>query len=116
MSFTVQFVDTRQPLLSIQEFEITNSEESASIELQKVLSQIGLTNLEIDQLFSIKGQIGVFGVVLLRDSPVYPKDRIEIYSPIRIDPKNARRKKANQNKDAQLKAKAKLRSEERGTR
>jgi putative ubiquitin-RnfH superfamily antitoxin RatB of RatAB toxin-antitoxin module len=50
------------------------------------------------------------------NSPVYDGDRIEVYTPILIDPKNARRKKANQTKDAKLKAKAKQRLVERSLR
>ena len=40
------------------------------------------------------------------DSPFYDGDRLEIYSPLLIDPMEARRKKANKNKDARLQAKA----------
>ena len=69
-----------------------------------------------DQLFNKKGQIGVFGVTLSPQDIVYEGDRIELYRPILIDPKKIRRKKANQNKDAELKTKAKIRKDRKFSR
>ena len=40
------------------------------------------------------------------DSPLYDGDRLELYQPLIVDPMQARRKKANKNKDARLQAKA----------
>lgn len=53
-----------------------------------------------------KGAIGVFGLRKELSDPLYDGDRIEIYSPLLIDPMEARRKNANRRKDARLKAKA----------
>jgi len=64
-----------------------------------------------DLLFQNKGAVGVFSIPLGPDDPIYNGDRIELYRPILIDPKKVRRKKANQNKDAELKTKAKIRKE-----
>ena len=64
-----------------------------------------------DPIFQKMVSVGVFGVALGPNDPIYDGDRIELYRPILIDPKKIRRKKANQNKDAELKNKAKLRKE-----
>jgi putative ubiquitin-RnfH superfamily antitoxin RatB of RatAB toxin-antitoxin module len=64
-----------------------------------------------DVLFEKKGAIGVFSIPLGPNDPIYDGDRIELYRPILIDPKKIRRKKANQDKDAELKTKAKVRKE-----
>jgi putative ubiquitin-RnfH superfamily antitoxin RatB of RatAB toxin-antitoxin module len=64
-----------------------------------------------DVLFQKKGAVGVFSIPLGPDDSIYDGDRIELYRPILIDPKKIRRKKANQNKDAELKTKAKIRKE-----
>jgi len=114
--FKVELADTRKKNWQIQEFSLNEQADKDSYPLKEVLFKIGLKSVEIDLLFAEKGLIGVFGVVLLADSPIYYGDRIELYTPILIDPKNARRKKANQNKDAQLKAKAKQKSEVKALR
>jgi uncharacterized protein len=69
-----------------------------------------------DPLFLKKNAVGVFGVPLGPDDTIYEGDRLEIYRPILIDPKKIRRKKANQNKDAELKNKAKIRKERKDLR
>jgi len=69
-----------------------------------------------DPIFQKKVSVGVFGVALGPNDPIYDGDRIELYRPILIDPKKIRRKKANQNKDAELKNKAKLRKERKDLR
>src|SRR4051812_42862052 len=38
--------------------------------------------------------IGVFGTKVARDAPLHDGDRIELYRPLKIDPKEARRKRA----------------------
>jgi uncharacterized protein len=114
--FKVELADTRKNISHFQEFLLDTPVFKDTYTLKEVLFKIGFNEVEIDLLFAEKGLIGVFGVVLLADSPVYSGDRIELYTPILIDPKNARRKKANQNKDAQLKAKAKQKSEEKALR
>lgn len=78
-----------------------------------VLIQSGLARNRDDLRLSRKGCFGVFGIRQDWDSQVYDGDRVEIYAPLLIDPKYARRKKANQNKDANLKAKALKRATEK---
>lgn len=116
MNFKVELVDTRLKPIQIKEFSFDLPPHQETLSLKETLLKVGLSGVEIDQLFAEKGLIGVFGVVLLEDSPIYSGDRIELYTPILIDPKHARRKKANQNKDAELKAKAKQKSEEKALR
>ncbi len=59
-----------------------------------------------DPILARKGCFGVFGKRKEWDSPIYAGDRLELYSPLLIDPKTVRRKKANQNQDAKFQAAA----------
>lgn len=49
-----------------------------------------LPELVLDQL-----QVGVFGKIKSLNSALRPYDRVEIYRPLRVDPKDARRQRAN---------------------
>jgi uncharacterized protein len=40
--------------------------------------------------------IGVFGAPARREQPLYPGDRVEIYRPLALDPKAARRARVQQ--------------------
>lgn len=46
------------------------------------------------ELFTSDVAVGVFGKVCSEDTPVRDGDRIEIYRPLRADPKEARRNRA----------------------
>ncbi len=70
------------------------------------LQSLGIAKDRDDPAISRKGCYGVFGKRKDWDSPLYAGDRLELYAPLRIDPKLARRKKANRDKDSLLKAKA----------
>ena len=70
----------------------------------EALVQAGLASGPEDLGFSRKGAYGVFGKRKEWDSPIYNGDRLELYAPLQIDPKTVRRKRANQNRDAHLKA------------
>ncbi len=59
-----------------------------------------------DPVLARKGCFGVFGKRKDWNSPIYAGDRLELYSPLLIDPKTVRRKKANQNQDAKFQAAA----------
>ncbi len=50
---------------------------------------------EID-LSNVK--IGVFGKLTKLDSPLRPKDRVEIYRPLKADPKEVRKRRAAEGK------------------
>jgi len=70
------------------------------------LQKAGFANGPNDPVLSRKGSFGVFGKRKDWDSPIYAGDRLELYSPLLIDPKTVRRKKANQNQDAKFQAAA----------
>ena len=70
------------------------------------LVQAGIASGPDDPILARKGCFGVFGKRKDWDSPIYPGDRLELYGPLLIDPKTARRKKANQNQDAKFQAAA----------
>ena len=70
----------------------------------EALMQAGLASGPEDAGLSRKGAFGVFGKRREWDSPIYDGDRLELYATLKIDPKTVRRKRANQNRDAHLKA------------
>ena len=85
--------------------------KGSPLTIYDALAHINVVCSKDDALFEKKGAIGVFSIPLGPNDPIYDGDRIELYRPILIDPKKIRRKKANQNKDAELKTKAKERKE-----
>ncbi|CAM3703003.1 RnfH family protein [Polynucleobacter antarcticus] len=70
------------------------------------LQKAGIATGPTDPTLARKGCFGVFGKRKDWDSPIYEGDRLELYSPLLIDPKTVRRKKANQNQDAKFQAAA----------
>ena len=87
------------PVLSPFQF-ILEEGELATVGL--ALEKAGFATGQDDPLLSRKGCFGVFGKRKDWDSPIYSGDRLELYSPLLIDPKSVRRKKANQNQDAKF--------------
>ena len=71
-----------------------------------VLQKSGIATTIDDPRLARKGCFGVFGKRKDWDSPIYEGDRLELYSPLLVDPKTVRRKKANQNQDAKFQAAA----------
>jgi len=114
-SIQVELCDARQspPILTQH---LIHTQDLKTCSLYEALFQMRIVKSLDDQLFMIKGQIGVFGITLSPQDTVYDGDRIELYRPILIDPKKIRRKKANQNKDAELKTKAKIRKDRKVSR
>ena len=45
-----------------------------------------------------KAKVGVFGKLIKLDSPLRPKDRVEIYRPLKADPKEVRKRRAAEGK------------------
>ena len=80
------------------------SDEQPTVGL--ALVKAGIAAGPDDPILSRKGCFGVFGKRKDWDSPIYPGDRLELYSPLLIDPKAVRRKKANQKQDAKFQAAA----------
>ena len=83
---------------------VINEGELATVGL--ALVKAGIANGPGDPALARKGCFGVFGKRKDWDSPIYAGDRLELYSPLLIDPKTVRRKKANQNQDAKFQAAA----------
>jgi len=83
---------------------VLNEGELATVGL--ALLRAGIANGPNDPVLARKGSFGVFGKRKDWDSPIYSGDRLELYSPLLIDPKTVRRKKANQNQDAKFQAAA----------
>ncbi|MBU3606333.1 MULTISPECIES: RnfH family protein [unclassified Polynucleobacter] len=81
-----------------------NEDELPTVGL--ALVHAGIATGEDDPVLSRKGSFGVFGKRKDWDSPIYSGDRLELYSPLLIDPKTVRRKKANQSQDAKFQAAA----------
>ena len=83
---------------------VLNDGELATVGL--ALLRAGIANGPNDPVLARKGSFGVFGKRKDWDSLIYSGDRLELYSPLLIDPKTVRRKKANQNQDAKFQAAA----------
>ncbi len=92
-----------QPVLS--EVQVTFPPDQP-VTVGQALIQLGIASSPKDPEIARKGCLGVFGKRKDWDSPIYDGDRLELYSPLLIDPMAARRKKAHQNQDAKLQAKA----------
>ena len=83
-----------------------NLEEGELATVGLALIRSGVACGPDDPVLARKGCFGVFGKRKDWDSPIYEGDRLELYSPLLIDPKAVRRKKANQNQDAKFQAAA----------
>ena len=92
-----------QPILS--EVQVTFRPDQP-FTVGQALVELGIASSQKDPEIARKGCFGVFGKRKDWDSPIYEGDRLELYSPLLIDPMEARRKKAHQNQDAKLQAKA----------
>jgi putative ubiquitin-RnfH superfamily antitoxin RatB of RatAB toxin-antitoxin module len=74
-------------------YALPEREESALVTVQSgatvrdVLAKSGLLHLA-------RGKLGIFGKVVREDAPVADGDRVEIYRPLAVDPKEARRARA----------------------
>ena len=89
----------------IRQFQLQiEDDELATVGL--ALVKAGVVAGQDDPALSRKGCFGVFGKRKDWDSPIYSGDRLELYSPLLIDPKTVRRKKANQSQDAKFQAAA----------
>ena len=87
-SFTLEFAPNLRPTVGL------------------ALQKSGIATAIDDPRLARKGCFGVFGKRKYWDSPIYEGDRLELYSPLLVDPKTVRRKKANQNQDAKFQAAA----------
>ncbi|MBU3615088.1 RnfH family protein [Polynucleobacter sp. Latsch14-2] len=92
-----------KPILKAFQLKLAEGEIPS---LGQALIQLGIASSAEDPVLARKGCFGVFGKRKDWDSPIYEGDRLELYSPLLIDPKTVRRKKANQNQDAKFQAAA----------
>jgi len=97
--------DAREGDPVLQAFHLTLA-DGQSATVGQALLQVGIATGPEDPVLARKGCFGVFGKRKDWDSPIYEGDRLELYSPLLIDPKTVRRKKANQNQDAKFQAAA----------
>jgi uncharacterized protein len=97
--------DARQgkPVMSPFELHLASGEQPT---VGLAITRAGIALGPEDPVLARKGCFGVFGKRKEWDSPIYAGDRLELYSPLLIDPKAVRRKKANQNQDAKFQAAA----------
>lgn len=92
MSLNVEVVyalPTQQPLLKIQ------LAEGATVEDAIRASGVLDTFPEIDLT---RNKVGIFSKLVKLDEPVRDRDRVEIYRPLIADPKEVRRKRAEEGK------------------
>ena len=92
-----------EPKLSAFTLEL-GPQDSPTVGL--ALQKAGIATSANDPKIARKGCFGIFGKRKDWDSPLYEGDRLELYSPLLVDPKAVRRKKANQNQDAKFQAAA----------
>ena len=104
--------DSRSGEPIMTEVQVTFAPEQP-VTVGQALIQLKIAASPKDPEIARKGCFGVFGKRKEWDSPIYAGDRLELYAPLQIDPKMARRKKANRDKDSQLKAKAQDRASAR---
>ncbi len=101
----IMICDARQGAPVLRAFQLViPSGASPTVGLALIQSEIASS--KDDPALARKGCFGVFGKRKEWDSPIYAGDRLELYSPLLIDPKAVRRKKANQNQDAKFQAAA----------
>jgi len=104
-SLDLLLCDARQGEPNLRPYKlILADKEQATVGL--ALMRTGIVTGPDDPTLSRKGCFGVFGKRKDWESPIYDGDRLELYSPLLIDPKSVRRKKANQNQDAKFQAAA----------
>ena len=104
-SIDILLCDARQGEPLVKPFQvILENDELPTVGL--ALMKAGIARGPNDPILFRKGCFGVFGKRKDWDSPLYPGDRLELYSALLIDPKTVRRKKANQNQDAKFQAAA----------
>jgi putative ubiquitin-RnfH superfamily antitoxin RatB of RatAB toxin-antitoxin module len=104
-SLEIVLCDARLGEPSLKPFKlILSANELPTVGL--ALVKAGIAVGPDDPVLAKKGCFGVFGKRKEWDSPIYAGDRLELYSPLLIDPKMVRRKKANQNQDAKFQAAA----------
>lgn len=81
---------SRQKIISIKVLEQTT--------IQEAILRSGILD-EFPEIDLTENKVGVFGKAAMLDTVLRDKDRIEIYRPLLADPKEARRKRVEQEKN-----------------
>ncbi len=72
---------------------VTVSMPAGGLTAQAAVEQSGLLD-EFPELREQSLVLGVFGAVCAADRPLRDRDRVEIYRPLRVDPRTQRRERA----------------------
>lgn len=85
--------------------ELTLSEKALVCDAlaQSNILEFLIQDQEHIELRELEGRIGLFGKIVSFDTVLKTGDRIEIYRPLILDPKEARRKRANKNRVNKIK-------------
>jgi uncharacterized protein len=77
--------------------EIIKLKLNEGAQVQQALEQSGLLSKYPDISLE-QGKFGIFGKLVRLDSPLHEGDRVEVYRPLIADPKEVRRKRAEEGK------------------
>ena len=80
--------------VDFQHIEVIEVAEGTTIE-QALVNVTTLKHLFPEMVIDLSA-VGVFGKRMPASTKLNPNDRIEIYRPLQVDPKDARRKRAQQ--------------------
>ena len=69
----------------------------AGCTVQQAIEASGL-KLKYPEIDLVKNKVGVFGKLTKLDTPLRDRDRVEIYRPLIADPKEVRKKRAEEGK------------------
>lgn len=73
-------------------------EVTAGATVEEVIRRSGLL-AEFPEIDLRKNSVGIFGSLVDLNTPVADGDRVEIYRPLQMDPKEARRRRATRRRD-----------------
>ncbi len=80
-----------------QKQDLVHLDLPAGSTVQQAIEASGL-RLKHPEIDLVKNKVGVFGKLTKLDAPLRDRDRVEIYRPLIADPKEVRRKRADEGK------------------
>lgn len=80
-----------------QKQELVHLKLSAGCTVQQAIEASGLRQ-KYPEIDLAKNKVGVFGKLTKLDAPLRDRDRVEIYRPLIADPKEVRKKRAEEGK------------------
>ncbi len=81
----------RQVLVALE----VDAEATVGTALRQAAGQAGFDGLDLNRM-----PVGVYGKRVARSRPLSPGERIELYRPLLLDPKEARRRRALAGRDS----------------